>query len=62
MGKVLPDKLLSDWVIRKIKMLDNNKTNLTLTRDPESQNHTKHINMINALSYTRSSRRKRTGN
>ena len=42
----LLNKLLSEQVIRRMEMLGDNKTSLTLTRDPESQNRTKHINVI----------------
>ena len=49
MGKVLPDKLLSEQAIRKMKMLNDNKISLTLTKDPVSQNSTKHIEVRDAL-------------
>lgn len=34
--------------VRKIKMLNNNKTSFILIRDPESQNCTKHIDVTDA--------------
>ena len=42
----LLNKLLPDQAIRRIEMLGDQKTHLTLTRDPESQNCTKHIDVI----------------
>ena len=33
-------------MIRKIEMLGDNKTSLTLTKDPKAQNRTKYINII----------------
>ena len=42
----LLNKLLPEQAIRRIEMLSNNETSLTLTRDPESQNRTKHINVM----------------
>lgn len=29
-----------------MKMLEDNKTSFTLTKDPKSQNHRKHINVM----------------
>ena len=40
------NKLLSKNAVREIKMFSNNETSLTLTRDPKSQNQTKHINVM----------------
>ena len=40
------NKLFPEQAIRRIEMLGNNKMSLTLTKDPESQNRTKHINVI----------------
>lgn len=40
------NKLLLDNIIKEIKMLGNNKTSLTLTKNFRSQNHTKHIDII----------------
>ena len=40
------NKLFLKQAIKKMKMLRDNKTNHTLTRDLENQNRTKHINMI----------------
>lgn len=40
------NELLSEDMIREMKMLDNNETSLTLTKDLESQNQTKHIDII----------------
>lgn len=40
------NKLLSEQTIKKIEMLGNNGKSLILTRDPESQNCTKHIDII----------------
>ena len=40
------NELLSEQAIRKMEILGDNETSLTLTRDPESQNCTKHINVI----------------
>ena len=62
MGKALPDKLLPEQAVRKMEMLDDNKTSLTLTRDPVSQNRTKHIDVTDAPSCARSCKKKRTKN
>ena len=62
MGKALPDKLLPKQAVRKMEMLDNNKTSLTLTRDPVSQNRTKYIDVTDAPSYARSGRKRRIMN
>lgn len=62
MGKVLLNKLFLKQAIRKIEMLNNNKTSLILIKDPESQNRTKYINMTDTPLYTRSNRKKRTRN
>lgn len=40
------NELLPDQAVREMRMLKDNKTSLTLTRDPESQNRTKHIDVI----------------
>ena len=40
------NELLSEQAVRKIEMLGNNKTSITLTKNPESQNCTKHIEVI----------------
>ena len=40
------NEFLPESVVRKIKILDDNKTSLTLIRDLESQNYTKYINVI----------------
>ena len=61
-GKALSDELLPKQVVRKIEMLNDNKTSLTLTRDPVSQNCTKHIDVTDAPSCARSGRRRRTRN
>lgn len=42
----LLNELLLDKAIREMKMLDNNKTNLILIKDFESQNCIKHIDII----------------
>lgn len=42
----LLNKLLSKQVIRKMEILDDNKTTLTLTKDPKSQNYIKYIDVI----------------
>ena len=42
----LLNDLLSEQAIRRMELLGDNKTSLTLTRDQESQNCTKHINVI----------------
>ena len=42
----LLNKLLPKQAIRKIKMLGDNETSLMLTKDPESQNCIKHIDVI----------------
>ena len=42
----LLNELLLNKAIREIKMLGNNEISFILTRDPESQNRTKHINVI----------------
>ena len=42
----LLNKLLPNKAIWEMKILGNNETYLTLTRDPKSQNRTKHIDMI----------------
>ena len=38
--------LLPEQVVKTMKMLGNIKINYTLTKDPKSQNYTKHINLI----------------
>lgn len=43
-------------------MFDNNKTTFTLTTNLKSQNHIKHIDITDALSYTSSSRIKKIKN
>ena len=48
MGKALHDKLLPEQVVKKMKMFNDNKTSLTLTRDQVNQNPTKHIEMRDA--------------
>ena len=40
------NKLLLENAIREIKMLGNNETSLTLTKNPKRQNRTKHINVM----------------
>ena len=40
------NKLLPENVVREIKMLGDNETNLTLTKYPKSQNRTKHIDVM----------------
>lgn len=40
------NKLFLDQVVRKIKILKDNETSFTLTKDPESQNRTKCIDVI----------------
>ena len=40
------NKLLPKNAVREIKMFGNNKTSFTLTKDPKSQNWTKHINVM----------------
>ena len=62
MGKALLDKLLPEQAVRKMEMLDDNKTSLTLIKDPVSQNRTKHIDVTDAPSCARSGRRRRTRN
>lgn len=62
MGKALPNKLLLEQVIKKVEMLDNNKTSLILIRNPENQNRSKHIHMTDRPSYSRSGRKSRTKN
>ena len=42
----LLNELLPDQAIRRMEMLGDNETSLTLTRDPESQNRTKQIDVI----------------
>lgn len=42
----LLNKLLLKQVVKKIKILRDNKTSLTLTKDSKSQNYTKHIDVI----------------
>ena len=62
MGKALPDELLPEQAVRKIEMLDDNETSLTLTKDPVSQNRTKHIDVTDAPSCARSGKKRRTRN
>lgn len=62
MGKALPDELLPEQAVRKMEMLDDNETSLTLTRDPVSQNRTKHIDVTDAPSCARSGKKRRTRN
>lgn len=40
------NKLLSNQVIKKIKILKNNKTSFTLIKNLKSQNQIKYIDMI----------------
>ena len=40
------NKLLSKQGVRKIEMLGDNKTSLTLTKNPNSSNRTKHIDVM----------------
>lgn len=40
------NKLLLEDKGKEIKILGNNETNLILTRDLESQNQTKHVNIM----------------
>lgn len=40
------NELLSEQAVRKMEMLGDNETSLTLMKDPESQNRTKHINVM----------------
>lgn len=40
------NELLPEDIIKKIKVLGDNKISLTLARNLESQNHIKHINVI----------------
>lgn len=40
------NKLLLEQSIKKIEMMGDNKTSLTLMKDSESQNCIKHINVI----------------
>ena len=40
------NELLPEQAVRRMEMLGDNETSLTLTRDPESQNRTKHIDVI----------------
>lgn len=40
------NKLDPDQSVKKIEMLRNNKTSLTLTKNPKSRNCIKHIDMI----------------
>lgn len=42
----LLNKLLPEQAIRKIEIVGDNKTSLGLMKDPESQNRTKHIDVI----------------
>ena len=42
----LLNELLPNEALKEMKMLGDNETSLTLTRDPESQNCTKHIDVI----------------
>lgn len=59
---MFPNKFFPELPVRKIEMFDNNKISLILTKDPESQNCTKYIDITNAASYIRSGRKKRTRN
>ena len=40
------NELLPEEAVREMKMLGDNETSLTLTKDPESQNRTKHIDVM----------------
>lgn len=62
MGKALLDKPLPKQTVRKIEMLDNNKSSLILTKKLVSQNRAKYIDVTDAPSYTRSSKRRKTKN
>lgn len=62
MDKASPNKLFLESIIRKIEMLNNNKTNLILIRDQVSQNRTKYINVTDALSCVRFDKKKRIKN
>lgn len=40
------NELLPEQAVKEMRMLGDNETSLTLTKDPESQNWTKHINVM----------------
>lgn len=40
------NKQLPEQAVREMSMLGDNETSLTLTKDPESQNWTKHIDVM----------------
>lgn len=40
------NELLPDEAVRMMNMLGDNETSLTLTKDPESQNRSKHIDVM----------------
>lgn len=40
------NKFVPDQVVKKIEILEDNKINLILTKDPENQNCIKHINVM----------------
>lgn len=48
--KVWIQRFLNKWfskqVVKKIDMLENNKTSFTLTKNPKSRNPMKYINII----------------
>lgn len=62
MSKAFFNKLLLKQIVRKIEIFDNYKTSFILIKNPDSQNHTKYIDMTNVLSYTSSNKRKKTRN
>lgn len=62
MGKALPDKLLPEQAVKKMEIFNNNTTCNTLIKDQMSQNRTKNIDVTDALSCTKSSRKRRTRN
>lgn len=40
------NKLFPEQAIRRMEMLGDNEISLTLVKNPKSQNHTKHIDII----------------
>lgn len=59
---MLSNKLVLEQVVKKMKILNKNKTSLILIKISESQNYNKYIDVKNALSYARSDKKKKTRN
>ena len=55
------NEFLSNKAVREMNMLGNNETSLTLTKDPENQNCTKHSYQCNISSRQKSGKEELVG-